>query len=432
MSGLDDRVQDTAGMANFILDNLDEFEREFYEQLVTAVARNSGIPTPVRASMDLIVRKLTVHGIDLRSGGVEDAVLDVITDTSRESDWAKHVDAFVKDRKIVLSFSRRDAVLDALDRLEITPHRDNILLAQVIDEVTRGSGTDPVQLTRPTGRTSPWDFQVDLFETSAAQIVLEENVRAAGALMWCYDIGERLGVYKLTDALVYRWWIGLLDFGDPDLTSEAYRYYKLRDERPAEEERFLLYRRILDVGQAPIAERVVVNEEFPALWRTLMEEVATYIDRTEASFRSGSTCRASTRRSARCSTTSPSGWPAWPSPRSPRCTTSCARPRPAAACSVGSTSSGTQRSWPSSRRDAGATSGPSSSGSPRRSSGSRRTSRPCARPPWKPSAWSTTSRPSGTVRSTTTVRLVHQLGQVVDPGPAAGRRRSPGRRQRCR
>jgi hypothetical protein len=285
MSGLDDRVQDTAGMANFILDNLDEFEREFYEQLVTAVARNSGIPTPVRASMDLIVRKLTVHGIDLRSGGVEDAVLDVITDTSRESDWAKHVDAFVKDRKIVLSFSRRDAVLDALDRLEITPHRDNILLAQVIDEVTRGSGTDPVQLTRPTGRTSPWDFQVDLFETSAAQIVLEENVRAAGALMWCYDIGERLGVYKLTDALVYRWWIGLLDFGDPDLTSELYRYYKLRDERPAEEERFLLYRRILDVGQAPIAERVVVNEEFPALWRTLMEEVATYIDRTEASFR---------------------------------------------------------------------------------------------------------------------------------------------------
>jgi hypothetical protein len=176
-------------------------------------------------------------------------------------------------------------VLRALDRLQVTAGRKNSLIAQVIDDVTRGGGTDPAQLTRPVGRTSPWDFEVDLFDTTAAQIVLTENVRAAGALMWCYDIGERMGVYKLTDALVYRWWVGLLDFGDADLTSELYRYYKLREDRPAEEERFLLYRRILDVGGAPVGDRVVVNEDFPALWRTLMEEVATFIDRTESSFR---------------------------------------------------------------------------------------------------------------------------------------------------
>ena len=119
--------------------------------------------------------------------------------------------------------------------------------------------------------------------------------------MWCYDIGERLGVYKLTDALVYRWWIGELDFGDPDLTAQLYRNYKLRDERPSQAERFLLYKRILNIGNAPVGDRVVVNEDFP-------QPVADAdggggdLHRQVASRRSAttrSTARASSRRSRR-------------------------------------------------------------------------------------------------------------------------------------
>jgi hypothetical protein len=285
LNGLDDRVRDTAGMSSYILDSLDEIETTFYVELVQSVAGRSDVTPPQGAQMDLVVRKLKGLGLDFRGAHVEETVLDALTGTSRESDWAPYVDAFTAGRDMELSFARRDLVLRALDRLHIDAGQRNGLIAQVVDDVTRGGGTDPVQLTRPTGRTSPWDFEVDLFDSSAAQIVLAENVRAAGALMWCYDIGERMGVFKLTDALVYRWWVGLLDFGDADLTSELYRYYKLRDDRPAEEERFLLYRRILDVGGASVGDRVVVNQDFPALWRTLMEEVATYIDRTESSFR---------------------------------------------------------------------------------------------------------------------------------------------------
>lgn len=287
LNGLGTRVRDTAGLSSFIIDGLVEIEEQFYSELIHAVAERAGIdldPIDDRRR-DLLVRKLRTSGLDFRSGQVEEAVLDVLTDTSRESGWAVEVDDFARRNAVELSFARRRLVIEALDRLYVVPGRNDALIAQVVDDVTRGSGTDPVQLTRPTGRTNPWDFQVDLFDSAGTQIVLESNVRAAGALMWCYDIGERLGVFKLTDALVYRWWIGLLDFGDPDLTSELYRYYKLRDERPTDEERFLLYRRVLDVGGAEVGERVVVNEGFPALWRTLMEEVATYIDRSESSFR---------------------------------------------------------------------------------------------------------------------------------------------------
>lgn len=285
-NGLGARVGDTAGLARHILDNLVEIEKEFYERLVDQVAERSDIdltrdPT-LRA---LAVRKLQQAGLELGGGAVEATVLDVLTHTSRESRWAPFVDRLVRERDLDLSFRRRELVLAALDRLAVAPGQSNALIAQVIDDVSRGSGTDPVQLTRPVGRTSAWDFQVDLFDSTSGQVVLADNVRAAGALMWCYDIGERLGVFKLTDALVYRWWVGLVDFGDPDLTSELYRYYKLRDERPVEEERFLLYRRILDLGGAPVGDRVVVNTDFPQLWRTLMEEVALYIDRSESSFR---------------------------------------------------------------------------------------------------------------------------------------------------
>jgi hypothetical protein len=285
INGLDDRVRDTAGLSQYILNSLRRIETEFFENLVIAVANRASIDPPQGDRLDLIVRKLRSTPLNIREGGIEERVLDALTGTSRESAWAPFVDRFLKAKSLNLSFTRRARVLIALDRLQIDPGDKPELIAQVVDDVTRGGGTDPAQLTSPTGRLSPWDFEVDLFDSDSTQIVLAENIKAAGALMWCYDIGERLGVYKLTDALVYRWWTGMLDFGDTDLTSELYRYYKLRDDRPTQEERFLLYRRILDVGGAQVGDRVVVNEDFPALWRTLMEEVATYIDRTESSFR---------------------------------------------------------------------------------------------------------------------------------------------------
>jgi hypothetical protein len=284
-NGLRARVRDTDGLANFIFDNLGGLEDEFFEELVRKTAARTGISAPKDSQVKVIVGKVREFGLDLVSGKVEEGIVDLLTETSRESKWARHVDLFTQTNNIYLSFRRRDLVLASLDRLAVPPANEPALIAQVIDDISRGSGTDPVQLTRPIGRTTAWDFQVDLFDDAAAQIVLVDNVRAAGALMWCYDIGERLGVYKLVDSLVYRWWIGLVDFGDPSLTAELYRYYKLRDERPDEEERFLLYRRILNLGSVKVNARVPVNTEFPHLWRTLMEEVALYIDRSEASFR---------------------------------------------------------------------------------------------------------------------------------------------------
>lgn len=280
-----ERVGDTAGMAQFVLDGLADVEQEFYADLVGRVAARAGIALDdVRRAA--AVRRVGETGIDLRGGSVEDAVLRVLTDSGREGPWAPHLDAFLAGRALWLAADRRRAVLRHLDGLPLAPGAGmEQTIARAVADVATGAGTDPVALTRPSARPTAWDFRVDLFEDAASQIVLADNVRAAGALMWCYDIGERLGVYRLTDALVYRWWTGLVDFADQGLTSELYRYYKLREDRPTEQERFLLYRRILAVGGAEVGPRVPVNEDFPQLWRSLMEEVATYIERAESSYR---------------------------------------------------------------------------------------------------------------------------------------------------
>jgi len=286
-----ERVRDTTGLANFIVDNLPLDREDFYAFLLDEVAKRAGIRFKPDRDRDpkrkLVLQRLENEGIDL-SAGVEDAVLRLYTDAGREGPWALLLTNFLEARNITLTPLRRRLVLQELDRLPLDPTSGGNFdqtIAAAVARVTAAGGTDPVQLTAPSGRLSAWDFQVDLFDSIANQIILAANVRAAGALMWCYDIGERLGVYRLTDALVYRWWIGELDFGDADLTAQLYRNYKLRDERPSLAERFLLYKRILNIGNAPVGHRVVVNDEFPNLWRTLMEEVAIFIDKSESSFR---------------------------------------------------------------------------------------------------------------------------------------------------
>ena len=151
-------------------------------------------------------------------------MLRMYTEAGREGPWAPPLTAFLAARNITLTPLRRRLVLQELDRLTLDPTSGQDFdqtIAAAVARVTAAGGTDPVQLTAPSGRLSPWDFQVDLFDSIANQIILEANVRAAGALMWCYDIGERLGVYRLTDALVL------------PLVDRRARLRRLRPHRPA-------------------------------------------------------------------------------------------------------------------------------------------------------------------------------------------------------
>jgi hypothetical protein len=142
------------------------------------------------------------------------------------------------------------------------------------------SADDPIQ-AKFTGSLTESDFMVDPLLGIEQQQVIAKNIRAAGALDYIFQLGERLGVFGLCDALVLRWAHGALDIPDGAAADRLYRYWKLRDERSSAEERGLLYRRILAKGPTRVLQGMVVNDDFPRLWGNLMQHVVDYIDKSE-------------------------------------------------------------------------------------------------------------------------------------------------------
>ncbi len=142
-------------------------------------------------------------------------------------------------------------------------------------------GTDPVDNMRNPGMTTDWDFQVETFDSYETQGIIPDNIKAAGALDYVFELGDHMGIYKIVDALILNWAAGGIDVPQGPTASKLYRYFKLRDERASADERGMLYKRVLDKGEAKLLNRMMPNKEFSSLWNKLMREVTLYIQKSE-------------------------------------------------------------------------------------------------------------------------------------------------------
>lgn len=141
---------------------------------------------------------------------------------------------------------------------------------------------DPIVAASTKGATvAPWDFTVDTFDSIEEQGTVRDNILAAGALDYVYELGERLGIFRLVDALTLNWAAGAIDVVDGPCAAKLYRYWKLRDQRSDPSERGLVYKRVLNKGETEALDRMVVNENFEALWGTMAEKVAEYRAKVE-------------------------------------------------------------------------------------------------------------------------------------------------------
>jgi hypothetical protein len=142
-------------------------------------------------------------------------------------------------------------------------------------------GDDPIDAFRSKGNVEEWDFTVEEFDTVEEQGVIPENILAAGALDYIYELGDNLGIFRLTDFLILSWISGNIDINKGPVVNKMYRHLKLKDERAAAEERSMLYKRVLNKSEGKILDNMVLNEDFSILWNKLMEEVVKYIEKTE-------------------------------------------------------------------------------------------------------------------------------------------------------
>jgi len=267
----------------------------FNDKLVERTAQELGLALDPE-TLKILQERLRDPGVPLRDPGRK--VLKAFQEIQEESKIPQWIDKFVDEKEIepeLITPSIKKGMTDFfLERgvkiREIRPTKQNWLRFedQVADafhyayQLDTGKA-DPVDGAFTGGAVDTWNFTVDIFDDVGQQEILPTNIRASGALFYIYYLGERMGIFNLVDVLVLDWAAGRIDVVDGEGVRKLYRYWKLREQRMTVQERMMVYRRILNLGDGEVLSRMTINEHFPNLWQNLMAEVAEYIDKYEIS-----------------------------------------------------------------------------------------------------------------------------------------------------
>lgn len=235
--------------------------------------------------------------ISLSPGALEAAVLKLINSVNEQGQLPALLEIYIEKAEIDATrftpdvkaamidyLLDRGVQIDDVEKLKAGDYDEHFALAYDYALNVASGQDDPLDAARRKGGgrgVGQWNFEVDDFSEVEEQGIVKENILAAGALDYIFEFGERLGVFKLVDALVLNWAAGSIDVVEGPAAARLYRYWKLREERASNEERGMVYRRVINKGNTDVLSRMVVNEPFPQLWHNLMAEVAEYIDKTE-------------------------------------------------------------------------------------------------------------------------------------------------------
>lgn len=247
-----------------------------------------------------LVGELRAHPVPLSAGRVERAVETAYEKLLAEGVFPSLVDAYVSTREVegsrftpeiraamVRHLIARGVTIDLSDaeqeaRFAEGGYDEYFALAYDQAASSAAGDDDPLVAANTKGASvAPWDFTVDTFDSIEEQGVVKDNILAAGALDYVYELGERLGIFRLVDALTLNWAAGAIDVVDGPCAAKLYRYWKLRDQRADPSERGLVYKRVLNKGETEALDRMVVNEQFELLWGTMAEKVADYRAKVE-------------------------------------------------------------------------------------------------------------------------------------------------------
>lgn len=156
-------------------------------------------------------------------------------------------------------------------------------------------GADAPAATGPQdGELASQDFSVDYYDEQTTALQFDKtSVEAAAQLFYVMVWGDELGVFEVLDRIAAQ--------RDPHLklsirkreTADDLSMYVFDEQfrnlktgktcrRVDRDERQMYYRQVFGAGRAPVADGMDVNADFPTLWGVLMNEVKTYIVRTEA------------------------------------------------------------------------------------------------------------------------------------------------------
>ena len=294
------KEDDLEGLYGSVLRNVANKPRNYFiARMLNHILNDKRISTQDGSHRWARLGSLTkAQGLPIASGESQLAVNKLLTIVYSEGDIPYYVESFAKRNDSGISqFAFTPSILQAMTDymvklgVQITNIEDvnkglyDEYFALAYSEAlkSRTTAEDPIDIARIKGGESTWNFAVDAFESIEAQGVIPSNILAAGALDYIYCIGERMHVFNVANSLVLRWASGVLDVPNGPTAAALYRYHKLRAERSTQEERAMLYRRVLNRGSGRLLSGSIPNEDLPRLWHQLMSEVAEYIRKSEGS-----------------------------------------------------------------------------------------------------------------------------------------------------
>lgn len=139
------------------------------------------------------------------------------------------------------------------------------------------------------------DFQVEYLEDDAAQMEVSRSaVLCASQLYFSMILGEEMKVFDCAKQLTHKYLVRKnIDLQDRKLRENLQNYVFFRKftapttrktlECVSEAERKMFYRQVFNAGNGRTTEDVIVNRDFPRLWKVLMLESARYLERGQAS-----------------------------------------------------------------------------------------------------------------------------------------------------
>ncbi len=179
-------------------------------------------------------------------------------------------------------------------KFPITEANAGFFLPQFITQIQGSNTLD--DSTEGDRVTSDEDFDVDFFTDDTAMIQVSKSaVKCAAQLYYSMIVGDELDVFDIVNYFTHRYLLrGGIEIQDSRLREDLQQYVfssrftdlktkKLVDRtRPAE--RYMFYKQVFNYGAGQVTEDVVVNSEFPRLWKVLILESAKYIERAQAAF----------------------------------------------------------------------------------------------------------------------------------------------------
>lgn len=139
------------------------------------------------------------------------------------------------------------------------------------------------------------DFDVDFLTDDTSLIQVSRSaVKCAAQLFYSMVVGDELDVFSVVNYFTHKYVIrGGIEVLDSQLRDDLQmyvfsdRFTDLKTKRIADRtrpaERQMFYRQVFNYGNARITDDVIVNREFPRLWKLLMLESANYLERAQAS-----------------------------------------------------------------------------------------------------------------------------------------------------